>query len=472
MLDLDTREAILTMTKRKVALRKIAETLHVSRNAVRRVLHSGEREVPGIERPLRLDEHLDLVVALADMCKGNLTRVAECLEDRGIEVGYATLTAFCRRHGIGVEPPKVAGRYHFEPGSEMQHDTSPHRVEIAGTERVLQCASLVLCYSRVLFAQVYVRWSRLEARAFLTEALVYLQGAAARCIVDNLSVIVAHGTGNDAVMASEMSAFAQHFGFHFRAHEKGDVNRSARVERPFHFIEHNFYPGRTFASIEDCNAQMRAWCDKVAHRRMRELQATPLERFATEVRALKPLPAHLPEPYVPHRRRLDVEGFVTLHTNRYSVPIEQIGRALDVHEYVRRLRVFDGHRLVAEHDKCEPGMRMRVQLKAHHSAERWKNKPPAPSPMHSALVASGSELAALVAALERRHGGHAPRHIERLHRIWCEYPTDSVNTAVRTALAHDLTDLERIERMVLRHIGTDFFRLPIEPPAPPEYNDD
>jgi hypothetical protein len=30
------------------------------------------------------------------------------------------------------------------------------------------------------------------------------------------------------------------------AHQPGDKNRSGRVERPFHYIENNFYPGRTF----------------------------------------------------------------------------------------------------------------------------------------------------------------------------------------------------------------------------------
>ncbi|HLG58797.1 MAG TPA: hypothetical protein VI485_25855 [Vicinamibacterales bacterium] len=53
--------------------------------------------------------------------------------------------------------------------------------------------------------------------------------------------VVAAGTGARLVPAPEMAAFAERFGFVFRAHEKGDANRSACVERPFHFIEHNFW---------------------------------------------------------------------------------------------------------------------------------------------------------------------------------------------------------------------------------------
>jgi hypothetical protein len=44
---------------------------------------------------------------------------------------YQALTAFCRRHGISHEAKQPAGRYHFEPGQEMQHDTSPQDAMIA-----------------------------------------------------------------------------------------------------------------------------------------------------------------------------------------------------------------------------------------------------------------------------------------------------------------------------------------------------
>jgi len=53
-------------------------------------------------------------------------------------------------------------------------------------------------------------------------------------------VVVASGSGPQAEIAPEMAAFAQIFGFEFRAHAIGDANRSARVERPFYYVERNF----------------------------------------------------------------------------------------------------------------------------------------------------------------------------------------------------------------------------------------
>jgi hypothetical protein len=142
-----------------------------------------------------------------------------------------------------------------------------------------------------------------------------------------------------------MQALATRFGFTFLAHEPGDKNRSARVERPFHYIENNFYPGRTFESIEDVNAQLRAWCDTVRRRPKRHLPNTPAELFAAEKPALSPLPLHVPEVYEVHQRRVGGEGYVSLHTNRYPVPDTLIDRHIQLHETATKVRVFDGHKL-------------------------------------------------------------------------------------------------------------------------------
>ena len=132
MLDRETRIAILRLQREGHGPRMIARAVGASRNAVRKVLRSGEADVPGIDRKMTLDPHLETVRGLHEYCGGNLVRVHETLLDKKIEVAYATLTRFCREHGIGVKERLPFGRYEFEPGEEMQHDTSPHVVRIGG----------------------------------------------------------------------------------------------------------------------------------------------------------------------------------------------------------------------------------------------------------------------------------------------------------------------------------------------------
>ena len=89
---------------------------------------------------------------------------------------------------------------------------------------------------------------------------------------------------------------------------RSNVNRSARVERPFWFIERNFLAGRKFADWGDLNRQARQWCDRVNSTYKKHIRAVPRELFAVERPQLKPVPAWIPEVYRLHQRTVDVEG--------------------------------------------------------------------------------------------------------------------------------------------------------------------
>ncbi len=442
-------------------LLQVAPGGHISKNTVKAILSVGSSDVPELSRPSILDEHLDLVRELFLSCKTNRVRVHEELAARGISVAYTTLTDFCRAHGIGVAPKERAGRYHFAPGEEMQLDTSPHTVELGGKPRKLQCASLTLCYSRMLFAQCFPTFNRFYAKTFLVDALTSLGGAASRCIIDNSSIIIAQGTGRNAVAAPELAALAERFGFTFLAHELGDKNRSGRVERPFHYIEHNFYPGRTFADRLDLNRQLLAWCDK-ANARPKEVlkKAKPLELFAAERPALKPLPPFVPEVYALHVRTVDVEGYVALHKNRYSTETHLIGREIEVRETKDLVNIVFRHRVVTVHERAEDGAGLHLTLPAHrHTGRRYVKRHPAPVlPEEATLCAQGPEFIRFIDTVKTLQGGRSRRTLLVLYRLFLDYPTEPLREVLEQALRYRLTDLERIERMLLRRLSGDLFR--------------
>jgi len=155
MLSQAQRTTILELHTQGVSKREIARMLGVSRPTVRQVLRSKAAQVPELHRPEKAEPYRQRILELFSACKGNLVRVHEELTAGGVALSYPALTAFCRRHGIGQSPIVPAGRYDFEPGEEMQHDTSPHEVQLAGKKRKVQTASAVLCYSRMLFFQVH-----------------------------------------------------------------------------------------------------------------------------------------------------------------------------------------------------------------------------------------------------------------------------------------------------------------------------
>src|SRR5690606_30245111 len=141
------------------------------------------------------------ILELLAQYKGHIGRVHEALVQQGATFSYPALTAFCRRHELTGEPRRPAGRYVFGPGSEMQHDTSPHYAKIGGVMTAVQTASLVLCYSRMSFFQCYPRFTRFECKAFLAQGIVYFNGAAGVCMIDNTHVVVAAGSGATMIPA-------------------------------------------------------------------------------------------------------------------------------------------------------------------------------------------------------------------------------------------------------------------------------
>jgi len=460
MLDQTIRASILTLREAGHGTRAIARALHISRGAVKAVLADGRATPPPIERDERAEAFRDDILALHASCKGNLVRVhEELLALHPIALSYQALTAFCRRHGIGHEPPTPVGHYPFEPGKEMQHDTSPHDVHLSGAVRRVQTASLVLAHSRMVFMQMYPRFTRFHCKVFLTEAVQYFGGACADCMIDNTHVVVLRGTGKEMVPVPEMEAFGRRLGFRFIAHAKGDANRSAHVERQFDHIERNFVAGRQCADFTDANRQARAWCDKVNASFKRHLHASPRDLFAVEVAQLRPLPAWIPEVYALHQRIVDLEGYVHVDGHMYSVPYQLIGKSVEVRETKDSVRVFVGPREVATHAlRAATGGRQRTTL-AEHRPPRGQLAAASRSPEEDELAAAGAPFAEFAAVLRKR-SSRWPIALRRLAQLRRDYPAGPLVVAIETALHYGLYDLDRVERVILKTIATSYFQLP------------
>jgi hypothetical protein len=171
----------------------------------------------------------------------------------------------------------------------------------------------------------------------------------------------------------------------------------------------------------------------------------------------------VPEVYALHGRVVDVEGLVHLHTNRYSVDERWIGRRVQVRETLERVRIFVGPRCVAEHPRLEEGAEGRSVLEAHRPRGRARKVQGewVALPEEERLRAASPLLATLVERLRQEHGGRAVRSLRRLDRLSRDYPREPLLDAVRCALDYGLTDLARLERMVLARVAGDFFQLPL-----------
>jgi transposase len=448
------------MNANGVKLRNICKLLKISRNTVRRVIRGYGQEQSA--RASKYEQHLPAIRDLFRQCSGNVVRVREEISARfNMDIPYQTLTWLVRKYEIRIAKKKRSGEYTFGPGEEMQHDTSPHSVEIGGRKVTAQCASLVLAYSRKLFIQYYPCFTRFECRVFLAKAFQFMDGICPRCIIDNTSVIVAGGSGPDAVIAPEMEYFGNIYGVTFKAHVINDADRKARVERNFSYAEKNFLAGRKFTDWHDLNRQAEDWCGHTANRKPKRSlgRMSPDEAYILEKPSIKVLPPYLPPVYQSEYRTADIQGYVHLDTNRYSVPEALVGERLEVQKRWDKVLVYNKHKKVAEHDRLIDKRDAKVKAPGHHPPLMKEKVHRGPCREEKLLAGSDASLDQYIAELKKRSRGRGLAKLRRLLNLQRTYPRKPFLDAVGQALKYGLYDLTRLEKIILDKIAGDFFNL-------------
>jgi transposase len=449
MIDPDMRNAVFRLHQEGMSLREISRRLHLSRNAVRRIVRQQGRMLRK-ERHDKIQIDSELLERLYRECDGWLQRVHEKLvEEEGIQVGYSTLTRILRELGLGRRQPVRCDRVPDEPGAEMQHDTTVYRVKLAGQRARLIASLLYLRYSKRRYLRFYRAFNRFVMKCFLHEALMYWGYAPQVCIIDNTNLARLRGAGKRAVIVPEMRTFARRYGFQFTCHALEHPDRKAGEERSFWTVETNFLPGRTFDSLEDLNRQARQWAtERMEHRPQTKARLIPAKIFEHERHYLQPLPRHLPPPYLVHRRGTDQYGYVAFGANYYWV----LGSRRDdvkVLQYADRVKIFQRQMLLAEYPLPPDGVRGE-----HYSP------PGQPRPRHQPknrhrdarqevqrLRALGSDVAAYLDFALSACGVQRHRFTRELFALSRKVPREVFVKAARRALRYRIVDLATMRRI-------------------------
>ncbi|EKE09664.1 MAG: hypothetical protein ACD_16C00125G0003 [uncultured bacterium] len=466
MLTRDLRQTIHSLHKAQKSNREIGRLLKVSKSTVSTILKQGV-DIPSRPRKSLKSQETDIESVLRELftrCHGNAVRIKEVLEEEySVTIGYTTLKQYIRNAGLR-SPLKRVGEYCFQPGDEMQHDTSPHWVFLGDKKVKVQCASLVFGYSRKLFMQYYPCFTRFEAKTFFKAGIEFMGGSCRRCVIDNTSVILSGGCGSNAVISPEMITFSRMYGFEFMAHRINHADRKGKCERPFYYIETNFLAGRTFKDWEDLNRQAKEWCLVVNQKEKRILGMAPSTAFIQEKPYLVPLPEVLPPIYEHYQRLVDSQGYVNLETNRYSAPETLIGKTVDVYKYPETVRFFYKHREIAVHPRISGKRYEKSRLPGHHSKNHMKQTQQAAVKIEAELRGQCDLLDQYISALKKHVRGRGHRQLKRLLNLKREYPREAFFCAIKKAEHYGLYDLNRLEGLIIKAVAGDYFNLEEEVP--------
>ena len=130
------------------------------------------------------------------------------------------------------------------------------------------------------------------------------------------------------------------------------ANEKGKVERQIHYLRHAFFAARTFADVDDLNAQFRRWRDEIAHQRPASRAARSDRRRGLRAGAAAPLAAARAslrdrrdaDRSSPARRRTCASTGIS-----YSIPHTHVRRPLTLLASATTVRVVAGTEEIARH---------------------------------------------------------------------------------------------------------------------------
>jgi hypothetical protein len=232
--------------------------------------------------------------------------------------------------------------------------------------------------------------------------------------------------------------FAAHYRYEPRPVAVARGNEKGRVARAIRFVRDAFFAARTFAGLDDLNAQAEAWCRCLAAgRRCPEDQTRSVgEVFAEEAPRLLKQPDN---PY-PVIERVAVKAgktpYVRFDQNDYSVPHTHVRRTLTVLAGTDRLRIAEGQEILAAHQRSY-GKGGQIEDPAHVQAlVAWKRESHRHRATDRLALAAPASQTLLVRAAE--HGHNLGTITASLVRLLERYGASQLDAAIIEALDRDV----------------------------------
>lgn len=463
MIDQDKRKAIWCLHEEGMRAREISRRLGVSRNTVRAII-ADQGGTPDVQRKDKIALDEELLRRLHGECKGRAQRIYEkLLEEEKVSIGYSTLTRLLRELDLGQSRSSRCDRVPDEPGGEIQHDTSPYTVMLATSPVRVVGSQLYLRYSKMRYLRFYRAFNRFRMKCFFHEALSFWGYTAKTCVIDNTNLARLRGSGKNAIIVAEMERFAAEYGFEFVCHEIGQANRKAGNERGFYTVETNFFPGRTFESLEDLNRQAFEWATvRMANRAVGKARLIPARAFEHEQQYLTRIPPYVPPPYLVHSRSTDQYGYAAVNGNFYWVPGTS---RVDVRvlEYSDCLKIFHNRKPLIEYSLPAEGVRNKIISPPGQPQPRYRptHREKPTDEEQKKLKAVCEDVAAYLNFILAQKGIQKHQFIRGMYGLYKKVALPLFVKTIQRALKYRISDLQTLQRIAVLQLQEGAYELPL-----------
>jgi transposase len=349
-------------------------------------------------------------------------------------------------------PAEAYMRLRTLPGEQGQLDWADFGdIPVDGGVRRLSLFVLVLSYSRKFFMRFFLNAAMGSFLQGHVQAFVALRGVPREILYDNLKSAVLERVGDAIRFHPTLLELAAHYHFLPKPVAVARGNEKGRVERMIGYVRTSFFPARSYANVDDLNAQAERWLAEVADVRPcpEDRTRTVTEAFAEEQPKLLTLPD---EPFPAEERRAVAVGktpYVRFDFNDYSVPHDRVRRSLTVLASPSTIRITEGTQLVATHERCwgrgkqiEDAAHIQGLQQAKHAArehrgmDRLHHACPSCKPFFAVVAERGGNLGATTVGLTRMLDSFGAQALESALAIAIERGTAHLG-ALRQLLDQD-----------------------------------
>lgn len=380
-----------------------------------------------------------------------LVRIHELLRREGIVVSYSTLRRYAQRE-LGFGGPRITVRLaDTAPGEEAQVDFGHvgWLIDVTGKRRKLWALITTLSFSRYMFVWPTLTQTVIDVCEGLDEAWRFFGGIPRRVVLDNASSMVTVPNAQAPILQRSFQEYAQARGILVDPTRVRRPQDKGRVENAVPYVRERWCDGERFLDLGDSRRSAARWCEEVAGARVHgTTRAVPREVFFAEEKAhLAPPPQARFDVPVWSEAKVHPDHHVQVARALYSVPTAYIGRHLDVRLDSKTVRLYCGAELVKVHGRVAPGKR------STDPGDYPRTKAAYALRSVDALVAAARSKGEHVGAFaEKLLSGPLPwvkmRQAQALMRLCDRHGAERVDAACSRAIAFDVYDVPRIERML------------------------
>mgnify|MGYP001585093546 CR=1 FL=1 len=331
------------------SIRKISQSLKLSRNTVRRYLRQGVTLVADVEPASEPRVKLSWQEAIPwEELRSKRRRgvtAKQLYADYEPAISYPRFCFHLRE--AEKAKPQIAPRIMHNPGEKIHIDFCDGVVIVdprTGKKRVTHLFAAVLPFSSYTFA-IFTWDQKLPSFLRCHEALwSWLGGVTPYAVVDNLKSGVKKAHRYDPETNPTYCDYGNHCGFAVLPARPYKPRDKASVESGIGCLQRSFYQtihDKTFYSLDELNRCLREFLTHFNTKTMKDYGVSRRERFTVEQQKLLPLPQSRYEVCEWKEAKVHPDCCIQVAKCFYSVPFRYVGQKVRVKQTDKLIEIFN-----------------------------------------------------------------------------------------------------------------------------------